>query len=104
MSGVTANEQEEERTTAELIMTLGDDVDRCHGYLGAVLEAVQEHPTEKAYDDFQFYARQLIRAVFAYIEAVTFSVKLKAAIYCQKLNRGLRGRLEIRFFVFVSVA
>jgi hypothetical protein len=32
--------------------------------------------------DYEFHARQLIRAAFAYIEAVTFSVKITAAKDC----------------------
>jgi hypothetical protein len=45
-----------ERTTSEVVETLGNDINRCN--------------------------RELVRAIFAFIEAVTFSVKIDAAIFC----------------------
>src|SRR5207249_626842 len=39
--------------------------------------------------DYEYHARQLIRAIFAFIEAVTFSVKVKAAEYCLSHNRDI---------------
>lgn len=76
-----------ERTTAELIETLGADVDRCHGELIKAIDAggVSESGTIDV--DYEYYARQLIRAIFAFIEAVTFSMKVQAAAYCLAHNR-----------------
>jgi hypothetical protein len=76
----------EELTTKQLIETLGDDVDRCHkNLLDSIDEGtVDEHGNVDA--DYEFHARQLLRAVFAYIEGVTFSVKITAANQCLEKN------------------
>jgi hypothetical protein len=86
----------DERTTEELITFLGDDVDRCHR---ALLEAIDGGSVDhdgSVTADYEFYARQLIRAVFAYIEGITFSVKVTAAAHC--LQNGVEISSEERFF------
>lgn len=47
---------------------------------------MREKPRKAGYleSDYEFYARQLIRAVFAYIEAITFSVKASSAWRCME--------------------
>ena len=72
----------EERTTAEVIETLGNDVDRCHGLLIEAFDQGVADDKGCLDADYEFAARQLVRAIFAYIEAVTFSVKVKAAGWC----------------------
>lgn len=58
----------EEKTTKELIETLGEDFERCYqGLLQSFDEGtIDEDGNLDA--DYEFHARQLIRAVFAYIE------------------------------------
>lgn len=76
-----------ERTTSELITTLGADVDRCHAGL---IEAIDEGNIDSDGSisaDYEYHARQLIRSILAYIEGVTFSVKVKSVDRC--LNVGI---------------
>jgi len=77
----------EERTTQELIETLEDDVRRCHdGLLQSIDDGKVDN--EGCVDaDYEFHARQLIRSILAYIEGVTFSVKVSAVAKC--LDRGI---------------
>jgi hypothetical protein len=78
-----------ERTTKELIEALGEDFNRCYRN---ILQSFDEGTIDAnglLDADYEFHARQLIRAAFAYIEAVTFSVKITAAADC------LEKRVEI---------
>lgn len=72
----------EERTTSELIEKLGSDVDRCHAELIEALDNASIELGEYNSSEFEFEARQLIRSILAYIEAVTFSVKVKCVQRC----------------------
>lgn len=74
---------DDERTTREVIEILGEDCDRCHAELVAAIDdgEVCEGHVEA---DYEYHARQFIRAIFAYIEAVTFSVKAWSAGYCME--------------------
>ncbi len=78
-----------ERTTSELIETLGDDIDRCHRELMGSIDDGNVDPNGDVHADYECHARQLIRAIFAFVEAVTFSVKVKAAEYCLNHNRDI---------------
>ena len=78
-----------ERTTSELIETLGNDIDRCHHELIGAIDDGKIDPNGDVHADYEYHARQLIRAIFAFIEAVTFSVKAKAAEYCLHHNRDI---------------
>jgi hypothetical protein len=78
-----------ERTTAELIETLGDDVDKCYEGLEASFNNGKRNPDGTIDADYEYHARQMIRAIFAFIEAVTFSVKIKAADHCVGHGRRL---------------
>lgn len=76
----------EERTTQELIEKLSDDVHRCHGY---IIEAINNGVTDSegnvtVREDYEYNARHLIRAILAYIEAVTFSVKVTCVKQCME--------------------
>jgi hypothetical protein len=86
----------EERTTRELILKLGADVDRCHEALLAAIDAGERDKDGNVSADYEFHARQVIRAIFAYIEGVTFSLKITAA------HHGLRKGVDMspaeRFF------
>lgn len=73
----------DERTTSELIETLGDDIDRCHCELIEAFDAGTTLPDGQVRADYEYHARQLIRAIFAFIEAVTFSAKIKAIEHCE---------------------
>jgi len=72
----------EDRTTAELIEALGDDVARCHAGLLECIDAGEVGADGDVTADYEFHARQLIRAILAYIEGVTFSVKVTAIKRC----------------------
>lgn len=71
-----------EATTRELIETLGDDYDRCYRELLKSFDEGEIDSDGNLDADYEFHARQLIRAAFAYIEGVTFSVKATAAAKC----------------------
>jgi hypothetical protein len=71
----------EERTTKELIEILGDDYNRCHK---GIIDIIDKDAN--AIVESKFEVRQLVRSAFAYIEAVTFSVKCKAAERCMDKN------------------
>jgi hypothetical protein len=86
----------EERTTAELIINLGNDVDRCHKALIEAIDAGSVDDDRSVTADYGFFARQLVRAVFAYIEGITFSVKVSAAERC--LASGVDISPQERFF------
>jgi hypothetical protein len=75
---------DDERTTQEVIHLLGEDVERCHGALLAAIDAGERDADGNVDADYEFHARQLIRAVFAYIEATTFSVKASSAWKCME--------------------
>jgi hypothetical protein len=79
----------DEPTTAELIESLGNDVRRCHLELIQSIDAgcVEQNGDVRA--DYEFHARQLVRAIFAFIEAVTFSVKVRAVEHCLEQKRDL---------------
>lgn len=86
----------DERTTSELITTLGDDIYRIHGELIDAIDAGNADSNGDIEADYEYHGRQLIRAIFAFIEAVTFSVKVNAAGYC--LNNNLDISDAERFF------
>lgn len=60
----------EERTTKELIETLGEGFKRCYEGLIQFFDDVTLDEYEYLDADYEFHARPLIRAVFAYIEFV----------------------------------
>lgn len=59
-------------------------IDRCHSELVAVIDAGKKNSDGTITADYGFTARQLIRATFAYIEAVTFSAKAWSANHCME--------------------
>lgn len=77
---------DDERTTQEVILLLGDDCHRCKAELIASIDAGNRQHDGYVEADYEFHARQLIRAVFAYIEATTFSVKASSAWRCMEEN------------------
>ncbi|MBI3800297.1 MAG: hypothetical protein HY268_25400 [Deltaproteobacteria bacterium] len=87
---------DEERTTQELMEVLGRDCDRCHAALVAVIDAGEVDVDGNVDADYEFYARQLIRAIFAYIEATTFSVKAWSAWRC--MEEGIEITPQERYF------
>lgn len=74
----------EERTTRELIEKLGSDVDRCQDMLMESIDQGEVDDDGNVSADYEFHARNFIRSVIAYIEAITFSVKLHSANECLK--------------------
>ena len=86
----------DECTTSELIEMLAGDVSRCQQ---AFVEAIDEGKVDQNGDvdaDYEYHARMLIRSIFAYIEGVTFSVKVSAADLC--LKKGIDITDGERFF------
>jgi hypothetical protein len=57
-----------DRTTSELIETLGDDIDRCHRELIVSIDAGEVTLNGDVDADYEYQARHLIRAIFAFIE------------------------------------
>jgi hypothetical protein len=86
----------DERTTKEIIEILIDDCDRCHTELIASIDNGEIDEDGNVDADYGFPARQLIRAIFAYIEAVTFSMKAWSAGYC--LEKGINITPQERYF------
>jgi hypothetical protein len=76
--------EDQERTTREVIDTLSEDCDRCHSELVEAIDAGQEDEDGGVTANYEYHARQLIRAIFAYLEAVTFSVKAWSANHCME--------------------
>ena len=76
----------DERTTQELMEQLGEDCDRCHSMLVECIDAGMVDTDGGVFAEYEFFARQLIRAIFAYIEAVTFSVKAWSAARCMEIG------------------
>ena len=75
---------------------LGRDCERCRQQLLAAFDAGTVNADGNVDADYEFYARQLIRAVFGYIEAVTFSVKASSAWRC--MENGIEISPEERYF------
>ncbi|MDD4964963.1 MAG: hypothetical protein PHI11_13710 [Gallionella sp.] len=75
---------DEERTTQEVIELLGQDCERCHTELLACIDSSEIDADGDVDADYEFHARQLVRASFAYIEALTFSVKVSSAWRCME--------------------
>src|SRR5579859_7763094 len=71
-----------DRTTQELIELLGQDCDRCHAQLIATIDAGHSDDNGEVDADYGFDARKLVRAILAYIEAVTYSVKHTSTWQC----------------------
>jgi hypothetical protein len=87
---------DEERSTQELIETLGDDFDRCYNAILASFDEGEIDAEGNLDADYEFHARQLIRATFAYIEALTFSVKASSAWKC--MENGIDITPQERYF------
>ena len=87
---------ENERTTRELMEVLGQDCDRCHAALVASIDDGEIDEQGNVDADYEFHARQLIRAVFSYIEATTFSIKASSAHRC--MEEGIEISPEERYF------
>jgi hypothetical protein len=91
----------DDRSTAELMDRLGDDVSRC---FDSIVDEIDNHYTDadgNTVEEWDFHARQLIRSVLAYIEAVTYSLKFSCLIRCEeegiKINSDEKGFiLEIK--------
>ena len=66
---------------------LGEDCERCHALLLECIDGgIVDTNDGGIYAEYEFFARQLVRAVFAFIEAVTFSVKASSAGKCMDLG------------------
>jgi hypothetical protein len=87
---------DDDRTTQEVIEVLGEDCDRCHGELVAAIDAGEVDSDGSVSADYEYHARQLIRAIFAYIEAVTFSMKAWSAGHC--MEHGIEITPQERYF------
>ncbi len=85
-----------ERTTTEVIQILGNDCDHCFEELKAVVDAGERDESGMIDADYEYKARQYIRAVFAFIEATTFSVKAASAMRC--IENGIDIKPQERYF------
>ena len=86
----------DEHTTRELMEQLGEDCDRCHAELIECIDAGKVDDDGSVHADYEYHARQLVRAVFAYIEATTFSVKVRSAGHC--MEHGIEITPQERYF------
>jgi len=75
-------------------MTLGEDVNRCHRELIEALDA--NNARENLLAEYEYHARQLIRAFFAFVEGITFSAKIRAVADCT--DRGIDVSPQERFY------
>ena len=71
-----------DRTTSALIEKLGDDVRRCHDGLLKCIDQGEREKDGTVLVDYEYHGRQLIRSILAYVEAVTFSVKISSVKKC----------------------
>jgi len=83
------------RSTAELIVKLNDDIVRCRFMLTEALNKLESNESGDAYAEYEHHARNLIRSVLAFIEAVTFSVKVSSINKC--LNSGIELTFHERY-------
>jgi len=72
----TMSQEPEERTLNDLIAVLDEDVERCHDNMRNAMDAHKSDPELSIGIDFE--SRQLIRAIFAYLEGLTFAIKIRA--------------------------
>jgi len=86
----------DDRSTREVIEILGEDCDRCHAELVTAIDAGKVDLNGGVDADYEYHARQLIRSIFAYIEAVTFSMKVWSAGYC--IEHGIDISPQERYF------
>ncbi len=84
LNAALGENMDDDRTTKELIEILGTDYEYFHGEIISRLDEGEKGQDGLTSADFQFEARQLVRAAFAYIEAVTFSVKVHSAMVCDR--------------------
>tara|TARA_A200000113_G_scaffold220661_1_gene231179 strand:+ start:538 stop:1125 length:588 start_codon:yes stop_codon:yes gene_type:complete len=68
----------DERSTSELIVTLGEDFQRCYSNVIKDIENGEKQEDGSTLAEHEFNARQLVRAGFAYIEGVSFAMKIAA--------------------------
>lgn len=71
-------DEEDERSTGDLVRALVQDYDECCALLVQRVEEGKRHPDGTVDADDQFEARQLVRAAFAFIEGATFVLKIEA--------------------------
>lgn len=67
-----------ERSNSELILTLSEDFQRCCLNVKKDVDEGEKQEDNSTIADHEFNARQLVRAGFAYIEGVSFSLKVAA--------------------------
>ncbi|QLK46775.1 hypothetical protein DR996_17095 [Vibrio owensii] len=90
-----------ERSTGELILTLNEDFERCYTNVLKDLDEGEKQEDGSTIADHEFNARQLVRAGFAYIEGVSFS--LKVAAIDDAIENGIElSQAEIDFAFEVS--
>lgn len=85
-----------ERTTKEVMEVLEADCERCHAALIAAIDAGKVDERGDVDADYEFHARQLIRAIFAFIEGVTFSAKASSVWRC--MNKGIEITPQEQYF------
>jgi len=71
---------EKKRRIGGLIQVLAEDCDRAFEELAAIINAGKVRESALIDAEYAYKARQLIRTVFAYLEAIAFSVKDSTAL------------------------
>ncbi len=81
---MNSDEDMDEWTTADLLEALDSDYRRCYQQIITRLDEGERDEKGNISADYEFEARQLIRAAFAYIEGAVFVIKIEASFNCEE--------------------
>lgn len=90
--------EDDDRTTAELLLMLDEDYRRCYAQILKRLEEGERDENGCIDADYEFDARQLIRTIFAYIEGATFILKTEASFNSDE--KGFELTAQQHHFIF----
>lgn len=88
----------DERTTGDLLLVLESDYKRCYSLLLARIDEGERLEGGSVSADYEFEARQLFRAAFAYIEGATYILKMEAIFNCEE--KGIELTPQQRHLIF----
>ncbi|WPL17828.1 hypothetical protein Thiowin_02870 [Thiorhodovibrio winogradskyi] len=95
---MNSDEDMDERTTADLLEALDSDYQRCYQQIITRLDEGERDEKGNISADYEFEARQLIRAAFAYIEGAVFVIKIEASFNCEE--KGIELTPQQHHFIF----
>lgn len=98
MNQESVHEDDDDRTTAELLVTLDSDYRKCYQHVIRQLNLADKTSDGQILADTDFEARQLIRTAFAYIEGATFVLKTEATFNAEEKNVELTAQQQ--HFIF----